>query len=335
MDIKDLLATSLFGIVKQNGINLTNQNRDICNYWDHPIWSHLSQTFTDKNGQVVTPSHYKNIHGENILALQHKHKQALLYDESRGKVYDSRDFWSSLTNKGVDASTNLSGFQHVEAPGMQVIRNMMSCVTRLTDKNKMKLEPFQLKAIRAGICSSSERLLGKDLNKYIPNILHALGLSSTDSADISSYSEVARQQMLKTFKMYSRPIVTVIAPRRNGKSKAGKLLVSVNAACERGAKIVLMAQKLDAILLYKDEVRSYLTQLQTLGIGTYEIHSSQTEIRIDFRDGSSSFIYFVSGGINVSHTQSLIVMRTPSIAIAFVVFMSILYHCVFMSSCIL
>jgi hypothetical protein len=169
----------------------------------------------------------------------------------------------------------------------------------LTAHNKMRLEPFQLKTIRASICSTGERLLRDNLHKYIPRILKCLGLLN-NSFDAHNCGDVLYKQVMKTFNEYSKNIVTVVAPRRNGKSKAGKLFVAVNAACERGARIVLMAHRLEAILLYKSEVRSYLEQLLTLGVSSFRVHSSTNEIRIEFADGSSSFIFFVSGGINVS-----------------------------------
>lgn len=299
MSVESYILQTLFEIpFLETGAML--QHRDVTNYWQNPQWSKLSKKIVDENGQHVIPSHYKNSHCENILAQLHKQGQDVINQKSRNRVFDSKEFWQSLLCKGVAASVNMNGYHPEDVSGMQVIRNMMKCVTALTEHNQMRLEPFQLKAIRAGICSSGERLLGKDLYKYIPNILHTLGLSSVATMDTTSCSELARKEMMQTFHRFCKPIVTVIAPRRNGKSKAGKLFVAANVVSERGARIVLMAHRLEAILLYKSEVKAYLEQILMLGVGQFEIHSSLNEIRIDFPDRTSSFIFFVSGGVNVS-----------------------------------
>jgi hypothetical protein len=279
------------------------------NYWCPSLQS-LTARYVDDKGQPLYPSQIKNLYSQNIAFQKSKIQTEHLQYNNQNRVYNAEDFWRTLVAQGVDASNAMFSNQVDQHPGLKVIEDMMTCVNHLTSHNGMRLEPFQLKAIRASICSSGERLLGDDLHRYVPQILKCVGLiqgGGVSSFDPQNCSESLFKQVMQTFHDYSKSIVTVVAPRRNGKSKAGKLFVAANAACERGARIVLMAHRLEAILLYKSEVRSYLEQILHLGLCDFRIHSSTNEIRVEFPDKSSSFVFFVSGGVNVSICVLMIV----------------------------
>lgn len=300
MNVQHFLSNHLFDKNKHTCVPI-HKLRTLNNYWINPSLSLLTQTHLCDKGQHMHASQIRNVYAQNIEYERARIDREDRLHQNRDKVYRTGEFWQTLISQGVDTSTALYSPPLSEHPGFETIMNMMKCVTKLATHNKMKLEPFQLKAIRASICSSGERLLRDDLHRYIPRILKCVGLMhGHSSSDIQNCSEGLFKQMMQTFKDYSKSIVTVVAPRRNGKSKAGKLFVAANVACEKGARVVLMAHRLEAILLYKSEVKSYLEQLQVLGLCNFKIYSSQNEIRVEFPDKSSSFIFFVSGGINVS-----------------------------------
>ncbi len=274
-------------------------SRTANDYWNHPL---LSKRYRDDSGQNLFPSQFQNIYSQNILYKRSRICLLREQTELKSRIFHTDDYWTSLIYNGVSETKATYSLKTEEHPGMCCIKNMMTCVDQLTKINHMKLEPFQLRCIRAGICSSGQRLLGDDLHLYIGKILQSVGLvhNTLTSYDPSNCSETLLKDMVKTFRLYSKNIISVVAPRRNGKSKAAKLFVAANAASEKGARIVLMAHILDAIMLYKSEILMYLEQIQNKNLWTYKIQSSSNEIRLDFGDGSSSFIFFVSGGINVS-----------------------------------
>ena len=198
--------------------------------------------------------------------------------------------WSSMFGE----SQSQKQQQQQESDGMTTIRMMMESIMLVTDELHMKLEPFQLDIIRACICSRAVKLLGQDLFKYVPNILEAIGLAGPVELDTMRKTELD-----ELFLNYCKRFIAVVAPRRNGKSKSGKLFVAANAMCEEGAVIVMLAHQVNAILLYKDDILNYLQILSAKK--EFRIKSSPCSIRLDFKQGRrSSFIYFVAGGDNVS-----------------------------------
>ncbi len=294
---KQLFATSI-------GHSRLSCKRTLSGYWSSaPGIKKLSTGFQINEGNETMPSLHQNVYGHNISFLNKRKAQEADELERQKQVVYSRDIWHSLIDGGVVASQMLLSKKREQPLGLQIMTDMMKFLLALVEFNKMKLEPFQLKAIRSNICSSGERLLGEELYKYVPNILKSLGLvkGCASSCDPALCSEITYHHMLKTFEEHNKRITAVIAPRRNGKSKAGKLFVTVNAVCERGARIVLLAHKIDASLLYKSEVMNHLHQMLDMKLAEFTIHTASNQIRLDFPDDSrSSFIYFVSGGINVS-----------------------------------
>jgi len=190
----------------------------------------------------------------------------------------------------------------LEAKGMRTIRLMMKSVRIITEKLKMRLEPFQLETIRACICSRAVRLLNQELFKYVPSIMEAIG--AIGSIDLETKTE---GEIHSLFDSYCKRFVVVVAPRRNGKSKASKLFVAVNAVCEEGSVIVLLAHQINAVLLYKDDILSYLQTLLDSGVVSFKIRNGLHSIKVEFKDErkKSSFIYFVAGGHNVSTASFL------------------------------
>jgi len=234
----------------------------------------------------------------------------------RNRIITSDDMWTNLVFKGHAA---VRQGKTRDALGMESICQMMQLCLKLARKNNMLLEPFQLEAIRACVSSSARRILGHHLDKYKVEILQQLGL--VDGSFFSGEMEDGEKKCDKMFRVYAKRFIAVVAPRRNGKSKAGKFFVAVNAVCEEGARIVLIAHNLNAVLLYKHELLVLLEQIQEITTDKnnesssssflfFRVHSSTTEICLEFpsRQRSNAYIYFVSGGINVSMGQSL----TPS-----------------------
>ncbi len=302
MDVNRVLQKALFGEcgVAQPEKTCHNQQRTIDGYWNTERLAFTTASFSIAEGKETRPSLYNNMYACNVAAVRQRHE----HDEDRrrrsSQVILSGQYWDKLLSKGVHAFRGTYRIENEECRGMTVIRNMMKFIVSLVRINRMKLEPFQLKALRVNICSSAERLLGEDLHKYIPKILQVIGLLANGShnSDVTTCSDASRGHMMKLFRNYSKRIIAVVAPRRNGKSKVGKLFVSVNAACEEGARIVLLAHRLEAIMLYKTEILDLLNQLQEVGQVRFSVHTAKNEIRIDFPASKrSSFIYFVPGGV--------------------------------------
>lgn len=220
------------------------------------------------------------------------------------RIVTSDDMWTNLVFKG---HTSVRQGKTRDAMGMDSIRQMMHLCLKLAMKNHMLLEPFQLEAIRACISSSARRILGHHLDKYKVDILQQLGLVDGSFREV----EDMENKCDKMFGVYAKRFIAVVAPRRNGKSKAGKLFVAVNAVCEEGARIVLIAHNLNAVLLYKHELVVLLEQIQEITEKelSFKVHTSSIEICLEFPSPrSNAYIYFVAGGINVSTGQT----RTPS-----------------------
>lgn len=260
----------------------SNQTRKLSNYSSTDKWGTF---FTSFSNPFMDDIHrLKNVLSRNTLG----HCQPF---------YTTNSMWQTMIKDGVDVNDAVHGDRSQEPAGMKAIRQTMYCIEKLVQYENTKLEPFQLECLRACICSSALRMLGEDLNKYIPDILQVTGIAEREGFDD------AREQLDKlneTFQYYARRFVAVVAPRRNGKSKAGKLFVAANAISEPGARIVLVAHQLNAVMLYKSEIMKHLHQMLDMGLGRYKIHSSASEIRIEFLDRPASHIYFVAGGINVS-----------------------------------
>ena len=183
------------------------------------------------------------------------------------------------------------------------IAEMMKMSILLAEINRMHLEPFQLEAIRACIASTSKRMLKHNVYKYKQHILYELGMIENVTLNSSLALDKERVNEINTlFQDYAKRFIAVIAPRRNGKSKAGKLFVAVNAVFEESARIVLIAHNMNAVLLYKNELLQILSQIQGLSsLYQFNIRSSGSEIILEFADDRpNSFIYFVAGGVNVS-----------------------------------
>lgn len=231
-------------------------------------------------------------------------EQALLSEYNR--VTTMQDMWSNLIFKGYTA---MRAEKTKDQVGMESVRSMMQLCLQLAKHNAMLLEPFQLETVRACVLSSARRILGHHLDKYKHEILKEIGVIDDDftemvqSPENDKTTQNSNVQVNSLFNGYAKRFVAVVAPRRNGKSKAGKLFVAVNAVCEEGARIVLIAHSLNAILLYKNELIILLQQIQDISHGSisYKVHSSATEISLEFSSPRpNSYIYFVAGGINVS-----------------------------------
>ena len=250
-------------------------------YWEG------SRFVRDEEGREVAISLARNVHALRNSQLRSNRRegvkpvlrskvdmiQAMIMDKAKGKF--------ALRNEG--------------HPGMKVVRQMMEASMTLCERNGMVLEPFQMECLRSLICSSGERLLGDELFLYVPDILGVCGLHQDSEMPTG---RVSANALHKIFLSYSKQIVAVVAPRRNGKSKIGKLFVAANAIAEHGSRIVLSAHRVDAILLYKEEILKYLQQLMPLF--HYKIFVSENEIRLRHQDDKQSFIYFVPGGKDVS-----------------------------------
>lgn len=219
------------------------------------------------------------------------------------KLVTTEEMWWNLILKG---HTYVRQTKTRDAMGMDSIRDMMNLCLLLAKHNNMLLEPFQVETVRACISSSSRRILGHHIDKYKGEILTLMGLVDESFTDMEG--NVAKEEMYHLFDSYAKRFVAVIAPRRNGKSKAGKLFVAVNAVCEEGARIVLIAHCLNAVLLYKQELLLLLEQIRDVAGEkfVYKVHGSATEICIEFPSPRpNAHIYFVAGGINVSCSMFL------------------------------
>lgn len=181
-------------------------------------------------------------------------------------------------------------------PGLVAIKSMVTGLHVLTGELQMKLEPFQLEAFRAAVCSRAMRLLKEELYKYAGDVLQSLGVIGT-----VEMQTLGQTQIVDIFNRWGKRFVGVVAPRRNGKSKAGKIFVAVNAVAEEGARIVLIAHQINAVLLYKDDILQYLEVLRS-ATGSFSIKCNSNVIKLEFRDRkrANSTIYFVAGGLNVS-----------------------------------
>ena len=276
------------------------QSRKIEDYWEKHKYKNLVTKIKDASGTYVRPSMINNVNGNNIVHVQTLKKKRQIDEEERNKISTTDSILHQLLYEGKEV-TNAKNVQLCEHTGMTIIRDMMKCVKTITALNNITLEPFQLEAIRSLICSSGERLLGKDLCKYIPEILETCGIrDDVTKGGMMTHGENLSQILFMTFSSYSKKIVAVVAPRRNGKSKVSKIYVTANAICERGARIVLSAHRVDAVLLYKNEIMTYLKELLQSQSYKFKIHSSENEVRLEFPDNTESAIYFVPGGKDVS-----------------------------------
>ena len=285
---------------KYDNISQTNiyQNKQIDNYWQHNTIKYSNQPIKDYSGNYVRPSMLNNVYGSNIQYLKRKKRENEIEENENSKIYTKDNLLDELIKEGQQIS--LAKNIH-EQEGMKIIRNMMNCIKTITSINNITLEPFQLEAIRSLICSSGERLLGKDLCKYVPEILDTCGIyDDSTKGDTITRGKSFSQILHKNFSTYNKKIIAVIAPRRNGKSKVSKIFVTANAVCEIGSRIVLSAHRVEAILLYKNEIISYLKQLLQTKCFCFKIHSSEHEIRIEYPNKTESAIYFVPGGKDVS-----------------------------------
>ena len=287
--METFVANRLFGTFDRQALESPlagNQKRTVAQYRLTDRWGTFSQQ---------RPSSYCNPFARDIgqlrRRLQDKRKLSL---ESRS-LYTTADMWDTLIHRGADVGEALHGGTTQEPTGLTCIRRMMHCIEELLRCEGTKLEPFQLEAVRACICSRAIRLLGEDLGKHLDTVLEIVGL-----AERGVYDQVGTSPAARTFRHYCRRFVAVVAPRRNGKSKAGKLFVAANAVFEPGARIVLLAHQLNAVMLYKGDVLRHLHQILDLDLANFKIHTASNEIRIEFREGPPSHVYFVAGGINVS-----------------------------------
>jgi len=272
------------------------KGRKIVGYWKAIIPTELLDSSTLHTLPFSVP-----------LLLWKKRKtreQALLSEYNR--VTTMKDMWTNLIFKGYTA---MRAEKTKDQLGMDSVRRMMQLCLQLAKHNAMLLEPFQLETVRACVLSSARRILGHHLDKYKHEILKEIGVIDDDFTEMvqSPENEKTTQnsniQVNSLFNAYAKRFVAVVAPRRNGKSKAGKLFVAVNAVCEEGARIVLIAHSLNAILLYKNELLILLQQIEDIlqGSISYKVRSSATEISLEFSSTRpNSYIYFVAGGINVS-----------------------------------
>lgn len=287
----DTLLENLFSIEKR----VDRQGRNFNAYLKSDIWGTFSER-TFSNGMKTWPSAMDNHFVDSIKKWQsslhtvtsdisssiHLTVNELTMCRQRGK-----NAWQSMYD-----STCIS-----EAPGMQAIRLMVKCITHLTQSLNIKLEPFQLETIRGCVFSRAVRLLNHDLMKYAPSILEMLGIIGNVELQTMDVN-----MLQKMFLNYCKKFVAVVAPRRNGKSKSGKIFVAVNAVCEEGSVIVLLAHQINAVLLYKDDILRYLQILLGSGLVSFKIRNNLHSIRIEYDDirKKSSIIYFVAGGHNVS-----------------------------------
>ena len=274
--------------------------RTIKDYQLSDKWGSFTSCIISKEN--TKPSLYNNPFAKDIEHLRKRflHGKAAA-NCHLNSVYTTNSKWQTIINDGVTVGNAIYGSRTDEPLGMKCIKQMMQCIEGLVQLENTKLEPFQLEAIKACICSSATRLLGEELNKHIPTILDVTGISDKEGFVANGFVTVEQQnRMLETFNNYARRFVAIIAPRRNGKSKVGKLFVAVNCVCEYGARIVLVAHQLNAVMLYKSDILKHLQTIQDNKLARFKIHTSTNEIRLEFTDRPSSHIYFVAGGINVS-----------------------------------
>ena len=285
------------------------QQKTIKNYWKNHKIKYMTENMKDYSGNYVRPSMLKNVYGNNIQYVKKLKWKDEIQEKENSKIHTTHDIIQKFIEDGPEISEDVNN----ENLGMNIIHKLMKCVKNITEINKITLEPFQLETIRTLICSSGERLLGQDLCKYIPQILEACGIyENTTKGDFITHGKSFSRILQKNFDTYNKKIIAVIAPRRNGKSKAGKIFVTADAVCEEGARIVLSAHRIEAILLYKAEILMYLKQLLSTGHYFFKIHSSEHEIKLEFPNSNESSIHFVPGGKDVSvfitfilHTKKL------------------------------
>ena len=293
------VVEKLFGKLDRQALEsplARTQKRLISNYALTDRWGTFSTALPSDR-----PSAISNPFARDISRLRQQFEENCQISDQGQSVYTTDDMWQSLITRGVEVTNAVHKGTFDEVPGMKCIRQMMHCIERLVQLENTKLEPFQLETMRACICSSAVRLLGEDLTKHVPSILEVTGIAEREGFENSDlYSAEQRHALEEIFLGYARRFVAVIAPRRNGKSKAGKFFVAANAISEPGARIVLVAHQLNAVMLYKSEILKNLNQMLEMGLARYKIHSSASEIRIEFHDRPPSHIYFVAGGINVS-----------------------------------
>lgn len=296
----EALEEAIFQEIFKTPIVNLNGDRSLDNYVLSDKWGSYSVSF-DLQGVKTWPSAYRNPFVHAIRKWQRNEKKReydcnsdfhMVCDELEVCRTKGKNAWHSMYD-----TANL-----LEAKGMRTIRLMMKSVRIITEKLKMRLEPFQLETIRACICSRAVRLLNQELFKYVPSIMEAIG--AIGSIDLETKTE---GEIHSLFDSYCKRFVVVVAPRRNGKSKASKLFVAVNAVCEEGSVIVLLAHQINAVLLYKDDILSYLQTLLDSGVVSFKIRNGLHSIKVEFKDErkKSSFIYFVAGGHNVSTASFL------------------------------
>ena len=302
-----MLLNNLFDQFDETSEGNIYQQRRLEDYWENHKFKCMTQLKKDSSGNYIRPSLFNNVYGSNIKHVQKIIKQQELEEEEGNKISTSDNLLRELIEEGQQFSM-AKNVPLQEHGGMKVIRDMMKCVKLITTLNNITLEPFQLEAIRSLICSSGERLLGKDLCKYIPQILETCGIyEDSTKGDIITHGKYFSQILNKNFNTYSKKIIAVVAPRRNGKSKVSKIFVTANAICEKGARIVLSAHRVEAILLYKNEILSYLKELLQMREYVFKIHSSEHLVRIEYPDHTESSIYFVPGGKDVSNSCPILV----------------------------
>lgn len=297
--METFVTDKLFGKLDRQALEsplAKTQKRLISNYGQTDRWGTFSSGLSSNR-----PSAICNPFARDILLLKRQYEENLQLSDQVQSVYTTDHMWQTLITRGVEVSNAVHRGILNEAPGMKCIRQMMHCIEKLVELENTKLEPFQLETMRACICSSAVRLLGEDLTKHIPSILEVTGIAEREGYENSDLNSADQLKALEEiFFSYARRFVAVIAPRRNGKSKAGKYFVAANSVSEPGARIVLVAHQLNAVMLYKSEILKHLNQMLEIGLARYKIHSSASEIRIEFHDKPPSHIYFVAGGINVS-----------------------------------
>lgn len=240
----------------------------------------------------------------SYLELWRKEKKMdELRQNEENRIVTREQMWKNYIDNSNSMSFDVNKDMSKDEKYMGDIAAMMKMSILLAEKNQMHLEPFQLEAIRACIASTSKRMLKHNVYKYKQQILYELGMTENVTSNSTLVLDKERMKEINTlFQDYAKRFIAVIAPRRNGKSKAGKLFVAVNAVFEQSARIVLIAHNMNAVLLYKNELLQILSQIQELSsMYQFNIRSSGSEIILEFTDDRpNSFIYFVAGGVNVS-----------------------------------
>ena len=289
------LQEAVFQELFQTSIDDVNGSRSLENYSLTDKWGSHSVRF-DVQGVTSWPSAYRNAYVSAIRKWQNNEaKKEYDFDSGFHMVCDELEVCRTKGKKAWHSMYDTANL--MEAKGMKTIRLMMKSVQIITEKLNMRLEPFQLEIIRACICSRAVRLLNQELFKYVPSIMETLGLIG--SIDLETKTET---EIHSLFESYCKRFVVVVAPRRNGKSKSSKLFVAVNAVCEEGSVIVLLAHQINAVLLYKDDILNYLQTLLESRLVCFKIRNGLHTIKVEFNDERKkcSFIYFVAGGHNVS-----------------------------------